>query len=236
MRLRQLALVASDLEPVVKEMCDRLGLEVCYHDPGVGHFGLHNALMAVGDQFLEVVAPIKEGTTAGRYLERRRGDGGYMVILQVPDLNSARQRVERLGVRIVWEGSVPGIAGMHLHPKDVGGAILSLDCAEPPDGWPWAGPEWRQHVRSDVVSGIAAAEIQSDDPRALARRWSEILDIEGVDGPEGSAVIALDSGLLRFVHPRDDRGEGLVGIQLSASDRSRAGEDHEIGGVTFRLV
>ena len=75
-RLRQVALVARDLDQVVAELCRTLGLSVCFHDPGVGEFGLHNALMVVGDQFIEVVAPIVDGTTAERYLNRRAGDGG----------------------------------------------------------------------------------------------------------------------------------------------------------------
>ena len=33
--------------------------------------------------FLEIVAPVKNNTAAGRYLDRRKGDGGYMVICQV---------------------------------------------------------------------------------------------------------------------------------------------------------
>ena len=46
-----------------------LDLEVGFRDPGVELFGLRNAVIPVGDTFLEVVSPIKEGTTAGRLLE-----------------------------------------------------------------------------------------------------------------------------------------------------------------------
>src|SRR2546423_1234751 len=126
MRLRQVALVAHDLEPVVKELSDVLGVGVCYRDPGVGLFGLHNALFTIGDTFLEVVSPVRDGTTAGRYLERRGGDSGYMVILQSDDLDADRARVTQLGVRVVWQADRPNIRGTHLHPADVGGAILSL--------------------------------------------------------------------------------------------------------------
>ena len=236
MKLRQLVLVAADLEAVVGELTSALAIEVAYRDPGVGAFGLVNAVMPVGDQFLEVVSPARPDTTAGRYLERRRGDGGYMVIVQVPDLDAARGRVGSLGIRIVWEGAVPGIRGMHLHPADMGGAIVSLDEADPADGWPWAGPDWKAHVCTDAVGGVTAAEIQSDDPYAMARRWGQVLGVDPVDGPEGSVVLGLDAGVLRFVRPRDDRGDGLTAIVVQATDRARAGEELSIGGVTFRLV
>src|SRR5437660_11468248 len=127
MRLRQVVLAARDLDPVVDSICSALGLEVCYRDPGVGFFGLHNALMAVGDAFIEVVSPVQDGTAAGRYLDKRGGDGGYMVLLQVDDLDQERRRIDQLGVRVVWEGKGEGIRGMHLHPADVGGAMGSLD-------------------------------------------------------------------------------------------------------------
>jgi len=43
--------------------------------PRGGTPGLHNFLMPVGSNFLEVVAPSREGTAGGRYLDRRGGDG-----------------------------------------------------------------------------------------------------------------------------------------------------------------
>ena len=76
MRLRQVVLVARDLEPVERDLCGVLGLEVCFRDPNVGVFGLKNAVMPVGDTFLEVVCPLTSEATAARYLDRRGGDGG----------------------------------------------------------------------------------------------------------------------------------------------------------------
>ena len=70
MRIRQAAMVAATLQPVVDDLCEVFGLEVSCNDPGVGEFGLENAVIPVGDTFLEVVAPIQEGTAAGRLLER----------------------------------------------------------------------------------------------------------------------------------------------------------------------
>jgi hypothetical protein len=46
-----------------------------------------------------------------------------MAIFQVQDLAAARRRVASLGVRVVWATDLPDIAGTHLHPRDVPGAI-----------------------------------------------------------------------------------------------------------------
>jgi hypothetical protein len=88
-RLRQAVLVAAELEPVAGRLREELGLGEPYADPGVAEFGIHNAVFALGDAFLEVIAPTGPGTAAGRYLERRGGDGGYMLIFQLDDLDAA---------------------------------------------------------------------------------------------------------------------------------------------------
>jgi hypothetical protein len=233
MRLRQVALVASELGPVERSLQEVLGLELCFRDPGVGHFGLRNGLFPVGDGFIEVVAPEKEGTTAGRLLERRGGDGGYMVLFQAADLAPIEARVAQLGVRVVHEANGEGIRGLHLHPKDVGGAIVSIDAADPPSSWGWAGPSWRDHVRTGVVTALAGVAIAVGDPEAVAARWSAVLD-RPCDA--SGRVITLDDGGTVELVPSDDRGDGVAGIRLVAADASRAGERFELGGVWMELM
>jgi hypothetical protein len=65
MRLRQIALVARDLDTVVQDLCAVLGVEVCFQDPAVAVFGLRNAVMPLGDTFLEVVSPSGRGRRPG---------------------------------------------------------------------------------------------------------------------------------------------------------------------------
>src|SRR5262245_61392046 len=135
MRLRQIALVVGDLEKNVDDLRAVLGLEVCYRDPGVAEFGLHNALLPIATSFLEIVSPQQPGTTAGRLLEKRRGDGGYMVIVQTDDLARDRKRVEELGIRVGWQAELPDAATIHLHPRDAGGASPSPHPMRPPGPW-----------------------------------------------------------------------------------------------------
>ena len=61
-QLRQICLVARQLEPVIQDLTAILGINRCFVDPGVGVFGLENTLMPIGRNFLEVVAPIEENT------------------------------------------------------------------------------------------------------------------------------------------------------------------------------
>ena len=221
LRLRQIALVAKDLAAARADIGAVLGLDYAYDDPGVGKYGLRNAVFPVGETFLEVVSPKQEGTTAGRLLDRRGGDGGYMVILQTDDLAAARAAIHAAGARIVdqWDGD--GAAFTHIHPKDVGGAILSVDHMDPRDRWEWGGPQWRAHVRADVSTAIVGAELQAQDPAAMAARWSEVLGRPAIPAGEGWTM-ALDEGEIRFVKAQDGRGDGLGAFDVAVRDPAAA--------------
>ena len=219
-RLRQVALVAHDLETTSDRLCEHFGLRVVFRDPGVGEFGLHNVLLLIGDQFLEVVSPTQPVTTAGRLLGKRDSAvTGYMAIYEVDDLDRREELVAEHGVRIVWRGDFPVIRGRHLHPADVGGAIVSIDQPTPQGAWLWGGPDWVAHADNSVVTAIAGVVVGANDPEAMARRWAELELAHAV----------------RF-RPAGAHGEGIDEVDLVATDRTRAGETTAVGDVLFRLV
>ena len=234
-RLRQVALVARDCGQVAGELRRAFGWRPPFHDPGVGRFGLTNAVFAAGDTFVEVVAPAQPDTTAGRYLERRGGDGGYMAIFQVPDLAAARRRVADLGVRVVWATELPDIATTHLHPRDVPGAIVSLDWAAPEQSWRWAGPSWTGRAPEHAPGGVTGLTIEVNDPAAAARRWAAVLGISAADGrpgPVADTVVELPGPgqRLQFVPARGGPGEGITEVTIAGLP---GGGPWVIGGVRF---
>jgi hypothetical protein len=240
LRLRQIALVAQDLDAVVDQFRTHLGIEVAFNDPSVATFGLRNAVMPLGNQFVEVVSPTREGTAGGRYLERRAGDGGYMVILQADQHAERRQRIVDLGVRRVLEHQSEHYTIMQLHPADTGGSFLEIDDqrgGEDMATGPWepAGPDWQRARRTDVVTAIAAAEIQSPDPARLAARWSEILDVP-VEETDSRLEVPLDNATLRFVEATDGRGEGLGGLDLVSAGEVPENVPSTLGGVRITLL
>lgn len=227
LRLRQICLVAHDLAPVEKQISDVLGVEVCYRDPGVGKYGLHNALFAMHGTFLEVVSPTRPDTAGGRYLDRRKGDGGYMYIVDADDLEARREHFQKTGVRLVQDlksgDDVSTSEAIHLHPKDTGGCLLSVDRhsggADMQGGYHWAGPTWQQKDRSKTIDRIVGAGMQSDDPKGLAERWGEILKLKPAKASEGDGwELKLDNAFARFGPMRDDRGEGMRAVHVKAKD------------------
>lgn len=217
LRLRQVALVGADLDRIAADITAVLGLGAAYADPGVDKYGLHNQVWPIGDTFLEVVSPKAPGTTAGRLIDKRGGDGGYMAIFQVDDLAGARARFAALGVRIADQADRNGASFTHLHPKDVPGAIVSIDAMAPVERWEWGGPDWRANVRSDVSLEIRGAEMQLTDPDAGSARWAEVLDRPRERTGDGWRI-AIDGGELRFVAQQDDRGDGLSAWDVAVHD------------------
>jgi hypothetical protein len=213
LRIRQIVFAARDLASSVAQVQAQLALPVVYRDPEVAHFGLQNAMMSIGDQFIEIISPTRADTAAGRHLDRH-GDSAYMLILQTDDLARERARLAQLGVRIVWESSYPDIQAIHLHPKDIGGAIVSLDEATPPSSWRWAGPNWRDEASAPGT--IVSATIAARDPASLSRRWATVLGLAAPRQVDDCWCLTVVDGALTFV-PSHGGTERIVEFGLRAT-------------------
>ena len=237
-------MVSSLRDPIVDSLCNLFDIKVSFNDPGVAHFGLENAVLPVGTDFLEVVSPVEENTTAGRYLDRRNGDGGYMVIIQVDDFLAAKQSVKENDITVVWESDHPEARAIHLHPKQMGGAILSLDWMDPKESWKWAGPNWDKFVNTSLVNRFVGVEIQAENPEDMKNTWQSVLNLKGerVTGNQ----INLDNTWIRFLEDEDGRGAGVSAFCLEANDNDKLFEKASdlglvyednimIGGVKFLL-
>src|SRR5947208_13353794 len=122
-RLRQAVVAAIDLNATATALEQQLGVHDPFHDKGVGHFGLRNAVYALGDTFIEIVSPTQDDTAAGRQIARAGGDCGYMCMFELADADGTRRRVEEAGARLVHDHSHQDIVDLHQLPKDVPGAI-----------------------------------------------------------------------------------------------------------------
>ena len=215
-RIRQVVIAASDLDAVAGRLRTTLGLGEPFADQEVGYFGLRNAVFALGDTFLEVVSPARDGTTAGRLLERRGGDCGYMVMFQVDDLAAARRRAADAGVREVFEVSLAEIEEVHLHPADIGGAIVALSSPRPVESWRWGGPEWEHRTAPLVVAGVTIGVPEPDSVRA---RWAEILgELPGVSFMPDRAGAGLVEITAVSAEPRSALSVGRVRFSFIATE------------------
>jgi hypothetical protein len=142
-----------------------------------------------------------------------------------------------MGVRVVWQVDLDDIAGTHLHPKDIPGAIVSLDWASPADSWRWGGPAWTGSVPAHPAGGISGITVEVQEPGVAALRWAGVLGLDAEIAGE-VALVRLDTAdqTLRFVSVEDGRTEGIAEVWLTPGMEGvpeGEGPVAEIAGVRF---
>ena len=243
MRLRQICLVAPQLEPVISDIAAIMGLAVCYRDGNVAKYGLENALLPVDTTLLEVVAPFRDGTTAGRFIEKTGGRGGYMAIFCCNDPDERGRNANAMGVRTANVIDHAPYHGVQLHPRDCRAAFIEFNHTDGSDdilgAYPPAGPDWQKSIRKDVTQALTAVEMQGPDPQGLAEHWGEIIGVV-----PGDAELKLPNATFRFVKGASEIMSALefkvadvapVLHAAKAKGLAVAGSEFLLGGVTFRV-
>ncbi len=247
-RLRQICLVAPRLAPVISDIAELMGLAVCYRDGNVATYGLENALLPVDTILLEVVAPFRDGTAAGRFIEKTGGRGGYMAIFCCDDPDAIGRRANAMGVRTANVIDHPPYHGVQLHPRDCRAAFIELNHTEGSDDilgpYPPAGPDWQKFIRKDVTQALTAVEMQSPDPMGLAAHWGRIIGLTPASLGNGESELKLPNASFRFV--KGD-SEIMSALEFRVADpacvlhaartkgHAVAGNEFLLGGVTFRV-
>ncbi|PSC02913.1 hypothetical protein SLNSH_21770 [Alsobacter soli] len=262
-RLRQVCVAARDLYATVDDLRAVLGAEPVHGKADLGRYGvpyeppaphsaaffakhgLVNAMLPVGDDFIEVVAATRPDAPVVRFLQRKGGDAGYMFIVEVDALDPYEERARAAGFRVAGGADYPQYRDLHLDPRDTGGTMLAFSLqreGRPFDGgWYPAGPHWKPSGRS--APALAGAELACRDPEAVARRWSA-----AIGRPVEGARIRLDGGEVRFTTAGEGTGDSLAAVDVAGLDRARMlqaakqrgletrADAARVGGVWFRAV
>jgi hypothetical protein len=247
-RLRQICLVAPQLEPVIADITGIMGLSVCYRDGNVAKYGLVNALLPVDTILLEVVSPSREGTAAGRFLDKTGGRGGYMAIFCCDDPDAYGTRANAMGVRTANVITHAPYHGVQLHPRDCRAAFIEFNHTEGSDDvlgpYPPAGPDWQKAIRKDVTRALVGVTMQSPDPQGLAAHWGKIIGVDVGTNDKGETELKLPNADFRFVKGDSEIMSGLtfkvgdvraVCDAAKASGRAVSGNEFPLGGVNFRI-
>jgi hypothetical protein len=208
----------------------------------VAQWGLKNILVSVGGDFIEVVSPFQPGTTAGRLLEKR-GEGGYMIIMQTADAKARRAGIEKRGLaNVIFNYEHDGNHCIQYHPKGIkGGLMPELDSMatsrEYPDPvntrfgpWHACGKEYELYSagmkRSSHLQlvGVECGLGQGDkDTEAAAKQWEEIF---GVIGNRNGYEYGLEftNAAMRFTKGKKTNGQGLRSITIEVSGQEKLNE------------
>ncbi len=216
MRIRQIVFAAHSLADGRAALAELLTLGAPFRDPGVAEFGIDNAVFSFGDQFIEVISPSRPDTACGRHLARH-GDSGYMLILQTDDFAREQAHWAALGVRTIWTTARPDITAAHLHPKDVSGAIVSVDEPRPAAAWPWGGPHWQVLPGPAGQQRVRGITLRAGDAQALARRWAQVFRLPEPAPTAQGWRLHLDDATIDVVPDAQGR-DGIAGFTLAVAD------------------
>ena len=224
MRLRQIAVASYNLNECERILNKELKIKTAYRDEEVEKYGLNNIVCPIGGEFLEVVSPYISNTTAGRFIDKKKGAAGYMTIFQCDDSLERRKYIENMGIRSLNAFENHGdFINNQFHPKDLPGALLEIDSVtntnykEKYADWPPAGSNWRQKIDEEDVQGIVGATIAAKDPDKLSKLWSKVLDSQLIIEDNCPSVI-LENANISFVQAKSNYTD-LVGIKIKASKK-----------------
>jgi hypothetical protein len=249
MRLRQICLVAPQLEPVISDIAAIMGLHECYRDGNVAKYGLENALLPVDTILLEVVAPFQPGTAAGRFIDKNGGRGGYMAIFCCDDPDAYGKRANDMGVRTANVITHAPYHGVQLHPRDCRAAFIEFNHTDGSDdvlgSYPPAGPDWQKSIRKDTTMALTEVEMESPEPEVLAAHWGKIIGVAVSTSASGEPELKLPNAGFRFVNGPADLMSGLtfrVADIAKVLDAAKAkgckvaGDGFDLCGVRFSLT
>ena len=128
MRLRQIAIASYNLNECERILNKELKIKTAYRDEEVEKYGLNNIVCPLGGEFLEVVSPYTTDTSAGRFIDKKKGPAGYMTIFQCEDSFERRKFIESKKIRVLnaFE-NIGNFINNQFHPKDLPGALVEID-------------------------------------------------------------------------------------------------------------
>ena len=94
--------------------------------------GVRATLVQVGQTRLELLEPLNENTTVGRFIERR-GEGLHHLALNVDDISGKLRILEARGVELLDRQPREGLSGdiAFIHPRAVFGILTELVQSRP---------------------------------------------------------------------------------------------------------
>lgn len=229
--LRQVVLATLEPAAVAGELRSRLGLGRGFGDPELEAFGIADDTMAVGaETYVEVVSPTTADHPMATFLAARGGSAGYLLSVQVSDIEACLRRCEQEGVKATLHHEVQGFHVAQLHPGHMGGSSVELDGLHERGRWFWDVLDVDRPA-SSKVDDIVAVDVAVDDPALMSARWANVF---AADRDSAANTIALGTRTVRFTEKVTTRG--ITAAHLHTVDRARAGETFQTANMTFRLV
>jgi methylmalonyl-CoA/ethylmalonyl-CoA epimerase len=121
------AIAVHDLDAGIAHFATTYGAGLAHRET-VESDGVEEALLKVGNSYVQLVCPTRPDSPVARFLEKH-GEGLHHVGFRVADCGAALQRVKDSGGKVIDEVPRPGSRGTtvaFIHPKGGLGTLVEL--------------------------------------------------------------------------------------------------------------
>jgi methylmalonyl-CoA/ethylmalonyl-CoA epimerase len=126
-RIDHIGVAVQELEPALELYGGSMQMSVAHREV-VAEQGVEAVLLDVGENHVELLAPLSEDTPVGRFLAKQ-GPGLHHVAYQVTDIEATLEALKHAGMRMIDEQPRTGIRGSRVafvHPRSSIGVLTEI--------------------------------------------------------------------------------------------------------------
>jgi methylmalonyl-CoA epimerase len=126
-RIDHIGVAVAEIEPALELYRDGFELAVAHREV-VEEQGVEAVLLDVGENHVELLAPLAPDTPVGKFLARQ-GPGLHHVAYQVDDIDATLQALRQAGMQLIDEQPRTGIRGSRvafMHPRATAGVLTEI--------------------------------------------------------------------------------------------------------------
>ena len=132
-RIDHIGVAVEEIEPALELYRDSFELTVAHREV-VEEQGVEAVLLDVGENHVELLAPLSADTPVGKFLAKQ-GPGLHHVAYQVPDIDATLHALAQAGLALIDQRPRTGIRGSRvafMHPRATGGVLTEI--VQPAEG------------------------------------------------------------------------------------------------------
>jgi methylmalonyl-CoA epimerase len=126
-RIDHIGVAVEEIEPALELYRDGFQLEVAHREV-VEEQGVEAVLLDVGENHVELLAPLSPDTPVGKFLAKQ-GPGLHHVAYQVSDIDATLHALKQAGMQLIDQQPRIGIRGSRvafMHPRATAGVLTEI--------------------------------------------------------------------------------------------------------------
>jgi methylmalonyl-CoA/ethylmalonyl-CoA epimerase len=126
-RIDHIGVAVEEIEPALELYRDSFELTLAHREV-VEEQGVEAVLLDVGENHVELLAPLSADTPVGRFLAKQ-GPGLHHVAYQVQDIEATLEKLRKAGLQLIDQEPRTGIRGSRvafMHPRATAGVLTEI--------------------------------------------------------------------------------------------------------------